>query len=251
MRGGRRWLIVFIPLALLTMAMIGGLLWASNPAAPMPEALAALETDTAVTVSRENGWIVLRPAGVEAQTGLIFYPGGLVAPEAYAPPLRQIAAAGYHVVIVPMPLNLAVLDSGAAARVIATYPQIARWAVAGHSLGGAMAARFAHDNPDKVSGLALWAAYPEGSADLSGRALAVVSIYGTHDGLATVEQVEGARPLLPPDTVWVKIEGGNHAQFGSYGDQARDNAATISRAAQQAQVAAAMLDLLARMEAAR
>lgn len=250
MRGRRRWLIVLIPLALLAAAIAGGLLWVSNPAAPLPEALAALETDAAVAISRENGWIVLQPAGAAAQTGLIFYPGGLVAPEAYAPPLRQVAAAGYQVVIVPMPLNLAVLNAGAAASVIAAYPQVARWAVAGHSLGGAMAARFAHDNPDKVQGLALWAAYPEGSADLSGRALVVTVIYGARDGLATVEQVEGARPLLPPDTVWVRIEGGNHAQFGSYGDQARDNAAAISRAAQQAQAAAATLDLLARVEAA-
>lgn len=249
MRIQRRWLLVLIPLILIAVVTIGGLVWVSNPAAPMPAALAALETDAAVTVSRENGWIVMQPAGADAQTGLIFYPGGLVAPEAYAQPLREIAAAGYKVVIVPMPLNLAVLDSGAAAGVIAAYPEITRWAIAGHSLGGSMAARFAYDNPDTISGLALWAAYPEGDRDMSGRELAVASIYGTLDGLATVEQVEGARPLLPPDTAWVKIEGGNHAQFGSYGDQARDNAAAISREAQQAQIVAAMLDLLARVEA--
>ena len=248
MRAQRRWLLVLIPLILIVVVTIGGLVWVSNPAAPMPEALAALESDSAVAVSRDRGWIVLRPASAP-QTGLIFYPGGLVSPEAYTTPLREIAASGYLVVIVPMPLNLAVFDSAAAAGVIAAYPDITRWAIAGHSLGGSMAARFAFDNPDMVRGLALWAAYPEADRDMSGRDLAAASIDGSLDGLATVEQVEGARPLLPPDTAWVKIEGGNHAQFGSYGDQARDNAATISRADQQAQVVAAMLDLLARVEA--
>jgi pimeloyl-ACP methyl ester carboxylesterase len=248
MRSRRRWLLIGIPLFIVAVAVIGGLVWVSNPAAPLPEAQTALDSDAAVMVSRDNGWIVFQPEGVTPQTGLIFYPGGLVSPEAYAPPLRAIAAAGYLVVITPVPLNLAVLNASAAAPVIAAYPDIEHWVIAGHSLGGSMAARFAYDNPDTISGLALWAAYPEADRDMSGRDLAVTSIYGSEDGLATVEQVEGARALLPPDTVWVRIEGGNHAQFGTYGDQARDNAATISRDEQQAQVVAAMLELMARVE---
>ena len=33
--------------------------------------------------------------------GLVFYPGGLVEPSAYAPVLRNLAEAGYLVVITP------------------------------------------------------------------------------------------------------------------------------------------------------
>ena len=72
----------------------------------------------------------------------------------------------------------------------------------------------------------------------------MTSIYGTRDGLTTGDKIEASRPLLPPDTAWVAIEGGNHAQFGWYGPQSGDNPATISREDQQAQIVAATLALL-------
>ena len=73
-------------------------------------------------------------------------------------------------------------------------------------------------------------------------------IYGSLDGLATVEKVEGTRALLPPSTEWVKIEGGDHAQMGWYGAQAGDNEASISREDQQAQVIAAAAALLNKLK---
>ena len=133
-----------------------------------------------------------------------------------------------------MPLYLAVLDANAAAEVIAAYPAIEHWAIGGHSLGGSMAATFTDQSSD-IDGLVLWASYPSESNDLSDREITVSSIYGTLDGLATPEKVSAAEPLLPSDTVWVPIEGGNHAQFGWYGPQEGDNPATISREEQQMQ----------------
>jgi pimeloyl-ACP methyl ester carboxylesterase len=124
---------------------------------------------------------------------------------------------------------------------MAAYPEIDDWAVGGHSLGGAMAARFAYQNPAAVQGLVLWAAYPASTDDLSSQDVRVTSIYGTRDGLATGDKIAASRPLLPPDTTWVAIEGGNHAQFGWYGPQSGDNPATISREDQQAQIVAATL----------
>src|SRR5205085_11344268 len=123
--------------------------------------------------------------------------------------------------------------------VIAAHPEITRWAVGGHSLGGAFAANFAYHHPGAVAGLVLWAAYPPSSDDLAGSGLQVVSIYGTRDGLAGPEKIAPSRALLPADTVYAAIEGGNHAGFGRYGPQAGDNAATITPEAQQAQVVAA------------
>jgi len=143
-----------------------------------------------------------------------------------------------------MPLNLAVLNPGAAHDVIAAYPQIQRWAVGGHSLGGAMAANFAKNNPEAVQGLVLWAAYPASSDDLSASSLSVLSIYGTLDGLATGEKINASRALLPEDTTYVPIEGGNHAQFGWYGEQSGDNTAAITRQVQQDQIIQATVALL-------
>jgi hypothetical protein len=102
-------------------------------------------------------------------------------------------------------------------------------------------------SPDAVQGLALWASYPASGDDLSDRALAVASIYGTRDGLASLAEIEASRLLLPPDTQWTALEGGNHAQFGWYGPQSGDGEATLSREEQQAQIVAATLALLERV----
>jgi pimeloyl-ACP methyl ester carboxylesterase len=147
-----------------------------------------------------------------------------------------------------MPLHLAVFGAERASQVQAAFPEVQHWAIGGHSLGGAMAARSAYRHPGTVEGLVLWAAYPAASDDLSSQDLAVASIYGTQDGLATGEKIAASHPLLPADTHWVAIEGGNHAQFGWYGPQQGDNPATISREVQQQQVVAATLDLLAQLE---
>ena len=92
-----------------------------------------------------------------------------------------------------------------------------------------MTTRLAYRNPGAVEGLALWASYPATSDDLSGRDLAVTSVYGTRDGLATEDRNDVSRPLLPSGTQGVAIEGGNHSQSGWYVPQSGDNEATISR----------------------
>lgn len=244
--------LLLIVAAALGLLVLGFTAWALTGPGPEPAALAALQSDAEVQVEVVGlgGWQVFAPStagptAAEPTTGLIFYPGGRVAAGAYAAAAHAIAAEGYLVVIVPMPLRLAVFGANAAEGVIAAYPQITRWAVGGHSLGGAFAADFAYKHPEAVEGLVLWAAYPPSSDDLSTHALAVVSIYGTRDGLAGPEKIAPTRALLPADTVYVAIEGGNHAGFGRYGPQAGDNAATITPEAQQAQVVAATVGLLA------
>jgi hypothetical protein len=228
---------------LLSAAAAGFVIWGETPAKPMPEALTALKANEQVSVDA-NRWLIFTPAARLPTTGFIFYPGGRVDYRAYAPAARQIAEQGYLVVVVRMPLNLAVLDAGAAGDVIAAFPQIQKWAIGGHSLGGAMAANFAKNHGAEAAGLVLWAAYPASSDDLSASGLRVVSIYGTLDGLSTGAKIEASRALLPADTIWIAIEGGNHAQFGWYGDQAGDNPAGISRSDQQAQTVTATLALL-------
>jgi hypothetical protein len=237
------WLLILLPIV----ALGGFVLWAKSTRAPMPEALAALESDSAVVITADR-WLVFRPAHQETETGLVFYPGARVDPRSYAPAAREIAAHGYVVVVVPMPLNLAVFAPNAASDILVSFPEISTWAVGGHSLGGAMAARYAHSHPSLVQALVLWAAYPDGSSDLSESHLAVTSIYGTLDGLATLDEIEASRPLLPTTTIWAAIEGGNHAQFGWYGPQSGDNPATITPEEQQRQVVNATLQLLGSLE---
>lgn len=239
--------ILLAVLIVLILVAGGFVAWASITSPLQPEAIAALQSDARVQVDirpPEGNWIIFRPTGRTPTSGLIFYPGGRVNYRAYAPYARAIASQGYLVVILHMPLNLAVLDAGAAADAIQAYPEITHWAVGGHSLGGSMAANFAVKHPDEVQGLVLLAAYPASSDHLEGSSIRVISISGTLDGLATPEKIEASRPLLPADTQFVQIDGGNHAQFGDYGVQNGDQPATISRAAQQGQAVAATVKLL-------
>ncbi len=242
----RRWWLILLALVLLGVG--GFVVWGNTPLGPLPEAVTTLQSDAVVTVDADP-WYTFTPTAGTPTVGLILYPGGRVDPRAYAPPARAIAEEGYLVVIVPMPLNLAVLAPNRAADVMAAYPEIETWAVGGHSLGGAMAARFVHTHPSAVDGLVLWASYPAESNDLSARDVAVFSVYGSRDGLATPEKIAASEDLLPPETRWVEIAGGNHAQFGWYGPQDGDRTATISHSTQQAQIVQATTVLLERMSA--
>lgn len=241
-----KWL-KFLLLGLLALLLLGSggfILWAGNPLPAMPEALAALQTDEQVEVRVEKSRLIFLPRAASPATGFIFYPGGRVDARAYAPLAHDLAAKGFLVVIVKMPLNLAVFNPNAAETILATYPQIRHWVVGGHSLGGAMAASFARQNPAGVDGLILLASYPASSADLSKTDLAVLSIYATQDRLATVEKIRASQALLPPTTQWVAIEGGNHAQFGWYGEQPGDGTATLSRPEQHRQTLSAISNFL-------
>jgi len=236
--------IVTALLGLIIVAGVGFYVWASTPAGElMPRAIQALESSEMVTVTYDN-WLVFTPNETESTTGFIFYPGGRVLADAYAPLGQSLAEEGYLAVFVPMPLNLAVLNVDGANAVIEEYPEIDRWVIGGHSLGGAMAARYAYNNPDAVDGLVMMAAFPETQFDFTERDLVVTSIYGSLDGLATVEEVEASKILLPNDAEFILIDGGNHAQFGWYGAQAGDNEATISRDDQFEQIVAGTLGLL-------
>ena len=227
-------------LAFLVVSILGLVIWSAAGTYPAGQtAAAALEPSDTVTVS-QGEWIVFAPEE-ETDTGLVFYPGGLVAPEAYAPVLRQLAEQGVLVVLTPMPLNLAIFNTGAADAVIEANPEISNWVLAGHSLGGAAASIYANQQSGKLDGLALWDSYPPDSADLSGSGLAVLSIYGTTDGVPNTDGFDSKRHLLPADAVFVPIEGASHAQFGDYGPQKGDVTPSIRAAEQHDLVTAAML----------
>lgn len=194
------------------------------------QAVAATVSGDAVEVTTDD-WIVFRPRGGQVEKALVFYPGGLCDPRGYAEPLRAVAEAGYLVVIVPMPFYLAVLGSNRADDVVDAFPEIRRWAVSGHSLGGAMAARFAARNPGVMDGLLLWDAYPPENDDLSGSSLEVTVVHRAGaEGAPPSDYVEAFR-LLPADARLVPIPGGSHINFGRF------DAALRFREAPQATIA--------------
>ncbi len=238
----------FIVLALVFFGLSGFLIWASSPAVPQLEARQSLNDTPEVNFTTIDDWLVFEPTGSVPSIGLIFYPGGRVDPRAYAPQAQAIAAEGFTVIVVPMPLNFAFLGINRAAEVIKTFPEIIHWAVGGHSLGGAMAAEFAKENPQDIDGLVLWASYPAENTDLSALEIQAISIYASNDGLATPEEVFSARPRLPAGTRFVEIPGGNHAGFGWYGAQGGDGELEITKLAQQSQIVESMVAFLSDFE---
>lgn len=190
-------------------------------------ALAATFSDNEVTViEKNNDCMVFTPKNPER--GMVFYPGGKVEYTAYAPLMKELAREGFFCVLVKMPFNLAVFDISAADDVISEYTNIDEWYIAGHSLGGAMAASYASKNSDKLEGLILLAAYS--TEDLTDSGLNVIQIQGREDGLFwdDMEKVKKYQPNLPDDFSQLCIEGGCHAYFGSYGEQEGDGKPTIT-----------------------
>lgn len=192
----------------------------------LPEALAVVaEPAEGIIVAEEkNDRIVFEPE--DAKAGLIFYPGGKVQYEAYAPLMEALAEEGILCVLLHMPANLAVLDMNAAEGITAEYPDIEKWYIGGHSLGGSMAASYAAKNTEELEGVILLASYSTAALQNSG--LEVVSIYGSHDGVLNLEKYDKYRENLPEDFKEEVIEGGNHAYFGKYGFQEGDREATIA-----------------------
>jgi hypothetical protein len=235
-------------LVIIGLAVMGFVAWANTPARPTAEAFAALKSTDQVKVSQDTrGRLLFEPIGTRSGIGLVFYPGARVDPRAYAPLALGIATQGTVVVIEPMLLNLAVLSPERAQVIIDSYQGIRAWTIGGHSLGGAMAAHFVRLHTGEIKGLILLAAYPSAADDLSTSSLPVLSVSASRDGLATPAKIAAARPFLPPTTVYRSIEGGNHAQFGSYGTQMGDHTATIGAAEQRRLVIQATTDFLAQV----
>lgn len=178
--------------------------------------------ETQQSVRLQKSWIV---TGEDTRRGLIFYPGGKVEEEAYIPLMEEVAAEGFTCILVRMPVRLAVLDAGAAERVMEAFPDITEWYLGGHSLGGAMAADYAAGHGEQIQGLVLLGAY---AAKPLPADMKVLSVYGSKDNVLNREKYASCRSNLPKDTREYVIEGGNHAGFGWYGAQEGDGEARIT-----------------------
>ena len=212
-------------IALIVVLLVGAgvFVWYVNDTEkPTPAAQAAYETATL-----QSDTIAAFKA--DSTVGVIFYPGGKVEAPAYARLMKDLQTNGINAFLVTMPFNLAVFDADRAQDVIKLNPQITTWILAGHSLGGAMAFDEFSKHPDTYAGLVLLAAYPLSPTDRE-----VLIIAATNDKVLDRAKLDGF------EVNW--IQGGNHAQFGDYGDQAGDGVATISEAEQRQQTLDLMLD---------
>ena len=230
----RKWLVAGGILLLILAILTGAFFWyVSDYYRAEDVALEVMAQGSGITV--QDNLTILSPT-YPTDTAIIFYPGAKVEAEAYLPLLDQIRQTGVTCILVHMPFNMAIFNADAAEEVISRFPEIQHWYVAGHSMGGAMASKFASDHLDQVDGLILMGAYIYGDYPDED----TLTIYGSlnqsvEDNIDYTENI-------------VEIEGGNHAQFGNYGPQKGDLPATISAEEQQAQTVEAIEVFLAQRD---
>lgn len=207
-------------------------------------------TNVSQHLEETDDFIILSSHTVEPTKTFIFYPGGLVDPHSYLTWQDKLVASTpkLRIVTVKMPSNLAVLNSGKGELLFTRFKNTEQWIAGGHSLGGVMSTNLVNGNPLKIEGLIYLAAYPSDDKlkDYQG---SVFSISAEFDGLATAEDISSHVDDLPEaynmfnendfpsaiqgKTLYYEIKGGNHAQFGSYGEQDNDLEPTITREEQQ------------------
>lgn len=203
-------------------------------------------TQARVTLENAGGsFINIMPPVGQAKTLLVFYPGGLVRPQAYEWLGRALAVDGVQTVIPVFPLDLAVTGVNRADALIAKFGAGKKVVVGGHSLGGAMAAQYAAKNTDKIQGLLLEGAYPPPKVSLRDTKLKVLSLLAEHDAVANPNDVRGGLERLPADAKLVTIPGAVHSFFGRYGPQKGDGIPTVSRAQAEAAIVREIKSFLA------
>jgi len=214
------------------------------------QARAAARSDSIVNVRHDDGRWRFEPNGRTRPTHLLFLPGALVDPRAYAPLARAVARNGYTAIIVDLPRRGAFggadspdLDRRIAA-VLAIRNDPQRIVVAGHSRGAVVASRVAFKQRSAIDGLVLIGTSHPRDQDLRSLSIRVTKIVGTRDGLATPAEVRENADLLPPQTRWIWIKGGNHSQFGWYGFQPLDRRAQIDARDQRELMIQGVLDVL-------
>ena len=219
-------IILAIVLVIVAVTGVSFGIYISDYYRPDDTAMEILENPGDVSILQDdqgNYTVLPQKAG---DTGIIFYPGGKVDERAYLPLLKKYAENGITCILVKMPFHLAVFNMNGADGIQKQYPRITKWYLAGHSLGGAMAAVYIARHVSEYQGLILLGAYS--TKDLSDTDLTVVWIDGDQDGVINQKQVLKNQDHYPENTYVFMIAGGNHAQFGSYGVQKGDGQASIS-----------------------
>ena len=225
----RRYIVLLTVVSIVIGAVLGFLSWTAFYYHADATAVSFAQNDS--TLINEGSLTILPEE--DSSTAVIFYPGAKVEAIAYLPILEQIREeAQVTCILVHMPLNLAFFNVNVDDQIIEDFPDIKAWYLAGHSLGGAMASSYAAKHQDKLQGLILMGAYIYGDYP----AEKALTIYGSLNTPveAKINYTENV----------VRIEGGNHAQFGNYGKQKGDADAIISAAQQQKEAVEAVVEFM-------
>ncbi|MDR2282468.1 MAG: alpha/beta hydrolase [Sphingobacterium sp.] len=202
-----------------------------------------LETSIQTEVNIEDDFYLFTPRD-QFKDVMLFYPGAMVDPKAYVPLCRALADHDIQVYLFKMPWRMASKGYLKPIDLNIVNDSTKTYILAGHSQGGKMAAQFVYENPTKANKLILIGTSHPREISLSNLTIPVLKIAGTNDGIATPQSIEANRNKLPSTAQFVRIEGGNHSQFGYYGFQMGDNKSSISREQQHSEVVKNILEFI-------
>ena len=188
--------------------------------------VSSLDSYNSIEIEKNEYDGVLTYGSADSNLGLIFYPGAKVEYTAYEPLMKQLASKGIFCVLIEMPYNIPIFGISSAYGIQDLYPNVDKWYMMGHSLGGAMAGTYLVDNYRDYEGLILLASYVSDS--LIHTDLNVISIYGSEDKILNMNNYEKSKKNYPDSFEEMIIYGGNHSYFGVYGLQNGDGKATIT-----------------------
>ncbi|WP_246111532.1 alpha/beta fold hydrolase [Weissella muntiaci] len=228
----RKWIRRLLALGLGLLVIVGiGMVWLQT-SIYQPSKSAQLALSTAQS---KSDYYLLEDKQVKKKQSIILYPGALVDSGSYGIWAEQLAKQGYRVYLLKAPFSLAILDANQADKVI-SQNKGERFYLAGHSLGGVIASRYASKHPKEIAGMIYLASYPDKKGSLAQKNIPVLSITASNDGVLNWKNYREAKKYLPKNTTSYSIAGGNHGGFGSYGKQKGDKSANISNLNQQKQI---------------
>ncbi|CEL92138.1 unnamed protein product [Vitrella brassicaformis CCMP3155] len=229
-----------------------------------------------VETDEKRGWIVFRGGGGGGdrkpyRAGIVFYVGAYVPTEAYAGLLRPLAARGYLIVALISPINLSPIspvDQGGT--VLEKFGnETTDWFAMGHSAGGYAVGAFCEAFSDMATpssvprvrggvlvagslgavGTANFTRLAEEGSEGAAR-LRFLLVVGSRDflregddevdiAIRTIDERFLSANIIPRGNfAWHIVEGGNHDQWGFYGEQSFPpgfERASICRSAQIAE----------------
>lgn len=174
-----------------------------------------------------------------AKLGVIIYGGGLVDPRSYSILAKELSEIyGLAVTIPIFPYDVAYLGCNGTDRIplaAAAFPEVEKWVLAGHSMGGIGAQvdlwnirnETSEQNLFVVGGLVLLGSYirPDigcGHINFSQTNIPMASAIGELDSIVNQTRFNAGQAYLPVnDTFHMEIMGGNHGYFGFYNDSLR------------------------------
>lgn len=211
-----------IPTIVLILAVGGFFIYTSIYYHAEKVAYDSLKSTDRVEVTKKDSYYFFDSVGED--NAIIFYPGAKVETEAYAPLCMSLANEGVDVFLVDMPFHFAFFGINKADSVINNY-DYKNYYISGHSLGGAIAAKYAYSHSDKVRGAIMLAAY---SVDKLDNKLNNILIYGSNDHVMNKDRYNATLGNASNYFECI-IEGGNHAGFAYYGNQKGDGELLITR----------------------